>query len=120
MPFLVGAGAGQAAPAGGGALQRDGWHDDKHLVLPVLARGFEFHLLEGALKFHICYGVISGAEAAENQGQGAPQRPFEDVGVATSRSSPEGLRFLVLALQPGVHQPDHLCCYHMLGAHVFW
>ena len=38
---------------GEGALQRDGWGDDKGLVIFVLAGGFAFHLLEEALKYNI-------------------------------------------------------------------
>lgn len=45
------AGVGQVAQGEGeGALQRDGWGDDKGLIILVLARGFKFYLLEGALK----------------------------------------------------------------------
>ena len=35
---------------GKGALQIDRWGDDKGLVILVLARDFEFSLLQGALK----------------------------------------------------------------------
>ena len=37
---------------GEGALQSDGWGDAEGLVILVLARGFEFNLLEKALKSH--------------------------------------------------------------------
>ena len=40
---------------GRGALQQDGWGDDKGLVILILARGFGFYLLEEGLKSHIAY-----------------------------------------------------------------
>ena len=35
------------------ALHRDGWGNEEGLVILVLARDFEFYLLEGILKSHI-------------------------------------------------------------------
>ena len=51
-PFLVDRGIGQMVQVGEGALQWDGWGDDKGLVILLLARGFEFSLFEGALKLN--------------------------------------------------------------------
>ena len=42
------------------ALQCDRWGNDKGSVILVLARGFEFYLLEEALKSHKSVGTADG------------------------------------------------------------
>ena len=58
IPFLVGGGEEKASllKVGEGALQWDGCSDDKCLVILILARGFEFNVLEEALKPNTYYG----------------------------------------------------------------
>ena len=53
ISFLVGAGRSRPGCSRWGrgySSERDGWGNDKCLVILVLARGFEFCILEGALK----------------------------------------------------------------------
>ena len=52
IPFLVGDRKERASllQGGEGALQCDGWDNDEGLVILVLARSFEFSILERTLK----------------------------------------------------------------------